>query len=178
VGSLEQERLRARCVEPESVDLLEDAFYSSARALSKERIDYISELVANYISDVQAEHIRSKKMLSLLNELNEAETMILINYGHLDVGDGTFMEAHQNVVGPISAELNAPQDVREKAQLQESYKRKLVEVGLLRPRFKKPKKGEFPEFDERTGMVKANGFEITPFSRLFLHSIGQMPERT
>jgi hypothetical protein len=177
VGSLEQGNLRARCIQPESVDLMEDAFYSSGRALSKDRIDYIAELIANYISDEQAEHIRAKKMLSLLNELNDTELMILINYGHLDVGDSTFMKEHQKVVGPMSVELNAATEVREKAQLQESYKRKLVEVSLLRPRFKKTKKGEFPEFDERTGMIKASGMEITPFGRLFLRHIGQMPER-
>jgi hypothetical protein len=177
VGSLEQEGLRSRCVQPESVDLLEDAFHSSSRALSKERIEYIAELVANYISDEEAEHIRAKKMLTVLNELNDAELLILINYGHLDVGDSTFMKEHKDVVGPMSAELNAPREVREKSQLQESYKRNLVEVSLLRPRFKKAKKGEIPIFDERTGMIKASGMEITPFGRMFLQHIGQMPEQ-
>jgi hypothetical protein len=116
-------------------------------------------------------------MLSLLDELNDVELMILINYGHLDIGDSTFMKEHQNVVGPMSTGMGAPQEDLDKAQLQESYKRKLIELGLLRPRFKKAKKGEVPEFDERTGMIKSSGLEITPLGRLFLKHIGQMPER-
>lgn len=175
VGTLEGEQLRERCAQPESVDLLEDGFHSSARALSKDRIGYIAELVANFITDDQAEHIRAKKMLSLLDELNDVELLILINYGHLDIGDSTFMKEHSEIVGPMSAGLNASQEYRDKAQLQESYKRKLVELGLLRPRFKKPKRGELPEFDDKTGMMKASSLEITPLGRLFLRHIGQMP---
>ena len=40
-------------------------------------------------------------------------------------------------------------------------------------RFKKPKRGELPEFDEKTGMVKVGGYEITSLGRLLLRSIDQ-----
>lgn len=52
-----------------------------------------------------------------------------------------------------------------------SYTDHLVRLGLLRPRFRKPKKGELPEFDEKTGMLKASGYDVTPLGRLMLRYI-------
>jgi hypothetical protein len=46
-------------------------------------------------------------------------------------------------------------------------------LGLLRRRFKTFKKGEVPEYDDKTGMIKAVGHEITPLGRLLLKSIDQ-----
>jgi hypothetical protein len=45
-------------------------------------------------------------------------------------------------------------------------------LGLLKIRFNKPNKGEVPEFDEHTGMIKAQGYDITSLGELFLRSIG------
>jgi len=46
-------------------------------------------------------------------------------------------------------------------------------MGLLKARFKKPKRGELPAFDDKTGMIKAQGYEITGLGRLLLRSIDQ-----
>jgi len=177
VQAMEADRVKDRFKQPEVIDLLEDAFYSSGRTLSEDRIQYIADLVGSFIEDETIEHIRSKKFLSLLSELNDAELLILINYGHLYIGDYSFADEHENVVRPIPVHMQSPLEDREKAQLHDSYKRKLVENGMIRPKFKKPKKGTFPEFDDKTGMIKANGFEVTPLGRLLLEQIGQMPER-
>jgi hypothetical protein len=37
--------------------------------------------------------------------------------------------------------------------------------------YRKSKKGDMPEFDEKTGMVKASGNSITHLGRLLLRSI-------
>mgnify|MGYP006081831351 CR=1 FL=1 len=177
VQAMEAYRVKDRFKQPEVIDLLEDAFYSSGRTLSEDRIQYIADLVGSFIEDETIEHIQSKKLLSILSELNDAELLILIHYGHLSIGDHSFADEHANVVNPTRVHMQSSIKDREKAQLHDSYKRKLVETGMLKPRFKKPKKGDVPEFDEKTGMIKATGFEITPLGRLLLAQIGQMPER-
>jgi hypothetical protein len=47
-----------------------------------------------------------------------------------------------------------------------------VQLGLLRSNFKGVKKEEIPEFDSRTGMVKASGRQITSLGRLLLRQSG------
>ena len=58
------------------------------------------------------------------------------------------------------------QDI-DKAAVRNTYQRKLVEHGLLQPSYPKPQKGQLPEFDENTGMLKAKGHHITSLGKLF-----------
>jgi hypothetical protein len=59
----------------EFTDLLEDALGQASRALSKERLEYIASLLKNSLTDEELEHFGKKKLLSLLNELNDAEVI-------------------------------------------------------------------------------------------------------
>jgi hypothetical protein len=54
-----------------------------------------------------------------------------------------------------------------------SFKAHLVRLGLLKIIFQKPKKGELPEFDEKTGMIKAKRHGITSLGRLLIRRIDQ-----
>jgi len=65
------------------------------------------------------------------------------------------------------------EEEREAAFIQDSYKAHLVELGLLRPRFRRPGRGELPEFDDKTGMIKAYGHDLTPLGRMLLKYIDQ-----
>jgi hypothetical protein len=46
-----------------------------------------------------------------------------------------------------------------------------VDFDLLRPKYKKPKKGELPEFDEKTGTLKFSGYDVTSLGKLLLRYI-------
>ena len=52
----------------------------------------------------------------------------------------------------------------------------LARLNLLRPGLKRPRRGEFPEFDEKTGMMKASGYRVTPLGYMLLARIGQIAE--
>jgi len=173
VNELDQEKVREQFRKPEFIDLLEDSFYQAARALKEERLEYIATLVAKGLSQDDAKYIRFKKMLSILSSLNDTEVLFLVMYARFEVGDHSFMEQHKEVLHPKVATMRSSEEEREAAFVQESYKAHLVELGLLRPRFKRPHKGEFPEFDDKTGMMKASGHDLTPLGRMLLKYIGQ-----
>jgi hypothetical protein len=61
-------------------DLVEDALTQAARALSPERQEYIANLLKSSLTDEQLDHLGKKKLLALLNELNDAEIILLYYY--------------------------------------------------------------------------------------------------
>ena len=71
------------------------------------------------------------------------------------------------------AYLGAPQELVDKRAIHETHKAQLVRLGLLKIRFKKPKRGDPPEFDEKTGIIKAQGHDLTFLGGLLLRSIDQ-----
>jgi hypothetical protein len=52
-----------------------------------------------------------------------------------------------------------------------AYRNRLRRLSLIRATYKKPKKGELPEWDFKTGMIKAQSDRITPLGRLLLRYI-------
>ncbi len=169
-------RIEQRIASPESVDLMEDAFHQASRALSEERKEYIASLLKNSLTDEDLKHIKYKRLLSLLGELNDLEILILKSYivdhrGHFQFDE--FWATHADVLTPPQASLTSSREENEKHTIFQTHNTHLGILGLIKPRFKKPKKGEFPEFDEKTGMIKAQGYEITELGRLLLRSIDQ-----
>lgn len=160
--------------DPQFVDLLEDGFYQAARSLSDERLEYIASLVAHGLSSDEVEHLHLKKMLSILNSLNDAEVLFLIMFGRITTNEqSAFIEQHRDVLYPKLVVMGSSEDEVEAGLMQSSFKQHLAEVGLTRPNFKTPRRGELPEFDEKTGMMKASGYTITQLGRMLLKYIGQ-----
>ena len=167
----ERAKVEKRLLDEKSVDLMEDGFLQAARALSEDRIAYIASLLKNSLTDEDLEHMAYKKLLSLLGELSDLEVLILMSYSADIAERNEFREKHQDVLNTPQAYLGAPQELVDKNAIHEAHKAQLVRLGLLKLRFKKPKRGELPAFDETTGMVKANGHQITRMGRLLLRSI-------
>jgi len=160
---------------PESIDLIEDGFIQASRAISEERKEYIASLLKNSLTDDEVKHIEYKRLLSTLGELNDLEVLILKSQtmyrGHPEYQE--FWEAHKCALTAPIAHMGSSQDEIDKHTIYQTHKLHLANLGLLKPRFKKPKRGELPEFDEKTGMIKAQGYDITGLGRLLLRSIDQ-----
>jgi len=77
---VEEDVIRGKFKTDTFTDLLEDAFPQMARALTDERKGYIANLLANSLTDDTLNHLAQKKLLSLLNELNDAEIILLHFY--------------------------------------------------------------------------------------------------
>ena len=172
----EKEKIEAKMLEEKSVDLMEDGFLQAARALSEERIDYIASLLKNSLTDEELEEIAYKKLLSILGELNDIEVLILKSYSLYGEKQQEFREKHKDILFKPRTYLGSSQEEIDKNAIYETYKAKLTYLGLLRIRFKKPNRGELPEFDEKTGMTKASGHDITSLGRLLVRSIDQDKE--
>ena len=155
-------------LEEKSIDLMEDGFIQAARALSEERIEYIASLLKNSLTDEDLEHIAHKRLLFLLDELNDFELLLLKAYSMPGAKHGEFWIKH-NLNKP-SVHLGSSQEEVDKNAIHGTYFTNLTRLGLLTIRFQKPKRGELPEFDEKTGMVKSQGYNITSLGRLLLRT--------
>lgn len=163
---------------PESIDLIEDGFIQASRALSEERKEYIASLLKNSLTEDEVKHIEYKRLLSILDDLNDLEVLILKSQtmyrGHPEHQE--FWETHEGALTPPMAHMRSSQEDIDKYTIYQTHKFHLANVGLLQAKFKKPKRGELPDFDEKTGMIKAQGYEITSLGRLLLRSIDQSGE--
>ncbi len=85
--------------------------------------------------------------------------------------DEDFRQRNESILMEPIATMGSSQDELDKSTLHQTYKEKLVRLNLLSKKFPKPKKGELPTFDDKTGMVKSSGYEITSLGKLFLKHI-------
>jgi len=172
LDSLDPEALREQFRNPESVDLFEEGAVQSVRAVSEERREYIASIVSEGLSGDAKDRIQAKRLLRLLSRIDDDQIIILASYLRQNAHDDEFFERHKAVLHPVSAYLGADQDEIDAEAMFQLARAELVQLGVLRGNFKAIKKGELPEFDNRTGMVKASGWQITSLGRLLLRQIG------
>lgn len=178
-GKLEEKNisvLESKIMQPEYIDLVEDCFIQASRSLSPERREYIASLLKNSLSEEQAKYIEYKKLLSILGDLNDIEILQLKSYslyqGEEEYND--FWDKHEDVLMPPAVHTGSTEDEHDQYSIFQTYKMRLVSLGLLKIKYKKPKRGEIPEFDDKTGMVKASGHNITHLGQLLLKSIDEL----
>jgi hypothetical protein len=173
VAGLEQQRVQEEFSRPEFIDLLEDGFVHASRALSDERLEYLTSLLKNSLSEEQLSYIESKRLLALLSELNDMEVIILASchWDNTHNANPPFWERHKQVLRPRAADLGSSAREIDEAAVYSSYRQHIVSLGLLEPRFRTPRRGELPEFDGQTGLMKATGYEITRLGELLLRQI-------
>ena len=177
LAELDRELLEQKMRTEEFVDLFEDGAFQAARALTNERREHIASLLKNSLSSEELDHVQEKQLLSILGQLNDAELIILkFHWLTLDPQEAErFFELHEDTLrGPLVF-IGAPQDDADRGALHETYRDHLRRLGLLRATYKKPKKGELPEWDLKTGMIKVASDRITPLGRLLLRYIDADP---
>lgn len=179
LGKLEQEALKAKVSQPLVIDLLEDAFTQAARATSQERLDHIANVIANGISDDELNEAETKRMLWLLGQLNDAEIVILrsklAETNEDRVADADFWKKHEQLLAPDMTHMGSTEGEFEEAALKASYRQHLQDLGLTRHRFPRPRRGEVPEFDDKTGMMKATGADLTRLGKMLLRYLNLIP---
>ncbi|MBU6172405.1 MAG: hypothetical protein KGQ60_01290 [Planctomycetes bacterium] len=179
LGNIEKDGLEKRLREPAAVDLLEDAFTQAARATSRERLEHVANVIANGLSDEELQQAEAKRMLWLLGQINDSEVIILRSRLVLtreDVqADAEFRNKHAELLAPDATHMGSSVDDFDEAALKSSYRQHLHDLGLLRSRFAKPKRGELPEFDEKTGMMKASGADVTRLGKMLLRYLSLIP---
>lgn len=151
------------------IDLIVEGGYQSARALSQERVEQITEAVARGLSEGDADVIRRKRLLVMFGELDDDEVALLNAYGRSYAGGDR--EAFEKINRPEPVHMQSPRDAVERDRLFNAGKEHLLRLELLKRNFGNVKKGQLPEFDPKTGHFK-HSIEISYLGRLLLKEIG------
>lgn len=176
VAEVEAKTLASALREPRKVDLFEDGAAQAVRALSSERLEYIAALVARGLTSDEQEEIEAKRLLKLLDDVDDDQIVILQSKLHRHIGSAEFYERHQEVLEPVRAHMQSPREDLDRAAMYRLARQQLVDVGLLHQTFRRPRRGELPEFDENTGMIKSQGTKLSPLGRLLLRRLGLAEE--
>ncbi len=156
----------------EFTDLLEDALGQASRAISKERLEYIASLLTNSLTDEELEHIEKKKLLSLFGELNDAEIIWLQSYLPMQYVSEEFLEKHEKVLSIPHLYQDCSESAEDKQAVQESYREKLIQLGLLNAVYERYRQDEFPKLDEKTGKLKVSHYQVSTLGFSLLRIIG------
>lgn len=173
LSKLDKELLEQKMRTEEFVDLFEDGAFQAAKALTDERRRHIAALLKSSLATVNLDHIQEKQLLSILGQLNDAELVILKHFG-LDMDPRqaeAFFDEHEETIRSPMVVMGSPQEDADRGAVHQTHRNHLRRLGLVRATYKKPKKGELPEWDLKTGMLKASSDRITPLGRLLLRHI-------
>lgn len=152
---------------PEKIDLIETGGYQSVRATSQDRIEQIAEVVANGLTADDADIVRRKRLLALLGEIDDDEVAILAAYGQSYASMNP--QAWESIDRPSPPHLQAGREVIEASKLYDLGVNRLLRLDLLERRLNL-KKGQIPEFDNKTGMPKGP-VQISYLGRMLLRSM-------
>lgn len=173
VAHMEKEYLERQLRDKHNTDLFEDACFQASRALGEERLEYIANALANSLTQEVVNYLSKKKLMWLLGELNDSEVIILTAYYYPQYTDEgkEFWKKHETVVKTPAITNTSSEKEFEEATFKRSFRERLSQLELIKPRYKKTKRGEFPEFDQKTGRMKASGYEITRMGRTLVRFI-------
>jgi len=129
---LEEDLLKEKFTNEEFADLLEDGLQQASRALSEERKEYIANLLKNGLVNEEQTHLEKKKILSLVDQLNDAE-IIMLRYFSLekDQDKEDFANKHQFLKFRDIAEDRLLDEVVSE-ELSLSYLNQLTRLGLVK----------------------------------------------
>lgn len=163
---VQDDLVKLRIKSEEFADLLEDALSQASRSLSDERKSQIASLLKNSVSRDELKHLEHKKLLGLLNELNDVEILWLKHYSLYPEEQSAFWEQHGEALGRFAVD-GGQAEIDEEALL-ESYTANLQRLGLIDAKFSRVEKDKLPDFDEKTGMLRASYVETSKLGRLLL----------
>lgn len=111
-------------------------------------------------------------MLKVLVELEDDQIIVLTSYLRKNTRNKEFYKKHAEVLETKRNYLGGGTKRADESVMQRTAKQHLVRLELLQPTFKKPTKGEIPEFDLKTGMIKASGYKLTWLGSMLLRYLG------
>lgn len=166
--SLEKE-VREKLLNIEAnLDLLETGTWASAKAISSDRIEYIANLVSNGLGLEETDVIRNKRLLTLLDQVDDDAFVLLKAYGD-SYASGT-RDAWENVKRPAPVHMGSGQKSVDENNLYQAGKAQLVRIGLLSEQL--VLKDKMPVMDPPKKAFKTR-IKISSLGRLLLRQVGQ-----
>ena len=129
---LDSEEIKQKFHSPEFADIFEDVIHQAVRALSEERLEYLASILEKSLTEEEIKHLQTKRLLSILGEINDVEIIILQSY-ELDKqrDGGSFKETHKNIFNYEYVTSKSSQNEREQNSMLQNYKDHLVNLGLI-----------------------------------------------
>lgn len=119
--------------DPEAVDLFEEGGFQTARAVSIDRKEYIARVVAKGLSGDEVATLQAKRMLNILQSLDDDQIIRLASYLHKNHFDDAFFEKHKAVLEAPAVYMQSSQSEIEAGALYDASRAALVAHGLLEP---------------------------------------------
>ncbi len=171
IKNIEKPTIEQRLSDTDFVDLFEDSFFAVAKSLTDERRSYIASLLINSLSSKDIAVSKAKILLHLLNELSDPEIILLQFYAKCLTDDrDAFYEKHKNVIEGADAYLGSSKEELDNAALDATRNPHLERLGLIDPLFSATRR-KLPEFDTKTGKIKASSYQISCLGCLLLRFI-------
>jgi len=175
LDTISQDIIRLKVQDEYFIDLLEDSFILASRAITDERKEHIATVIKNSIIHEELSHLEEKRLLNLLSELSDAEIIMLQFYALIGQDQKEYLVKHRDILEAPIVHMGSSKEEINREAIYKTFKQNLVSLNLLTPRYVKPKKNELPEFDDKTGMMKVNGYNITTLGRLLLTYLDLKP---
>lgn len=93
----EQDTWKRRAVERDGERLIEDAFRQASRNVDPEKLEMIAALVKNSLSGDQLATFQARRLLRILDDLDEVDLIILQSYTKQNAQTTDFAEKHKAV---------------------------------------------------------------------------------
>lgn len=129
--NMDYEELKQKFYSPEFADIFEDAIHQAVRALSDERLEYLASILEGSLTEEEIKHLQTKRLLSILGEINDVEIIILQSYELEKQRDKNFKEIHKSIFKYEFVTRKSTQDEREQNAMFQNYKDHLVNLGLI-----------------------------------------------
>jgi hypothetical protein len=165
--------LRSQLSDEEFVDILEEGMIQASKSTSDDRREYLALLIANGLSDKAIEYGETRRLLTILGDLSDAE-IISLRYHLVRTigGDEEFREKHKKFLMNTPVTSGSSQDEKDKAALKDNYKEHLISLGLLKNEYRLSQETGLQEIDTFTKAPKISGQNLTGTGRLLLRYIG------
>lgn len=165
---IDQDILKLKIQDEYFIDLLEDSMLLASRAITEERKDYIATIIKNSITKNELNHLEDKRILNILSQINDGEIIILQSYALIGQEQRDYINTHSDILETPLVHMNSSVEEIDRKAIYQTFRQNLVALNLLIPKYIKPKKNELPEFDNKTGMIKATGYSVTSLGKLIL----------
>jgi len=173
LSDVEKSLLDSQLSNDEFIGTLEEVISQATRSTSDARREYLASVISNGLTDKEIDHSETKRILTLLGELNDAEIIMLRFYLVETIqGDEEFREKHKKIVGYIPVTLASPQSEKDKEAIKENYREHLISLGLLKNEYRIVHETGLQEIDTFTNAPKIIGRRLTSMGMLFLRQIG------
>lgn len=162
--------------ENDKIAIFEEAITQATRTINNERINHLASIVKNSVVDIKYDYDRYQQVLKIINEISEVEVLILKYYSLPEYEDewSEFRKKHEDIINKKPVHMQSQEEELLDSAYYDYNRNHLSRLNLLDIKYKTLKKNELPEFDQKTGTIKANGYKITRIGRELLRIIDEI----